>query len=443
MKGVKERRINVIFSKIKGVYISEHKGHKELSSMTPYGEYLNPEYVYIPLVEQDTVCEALVNVGDKVKLGQLIAMKKGRFSSPIHASVSGEVVAIDTKMWHSSGRMVPTIQIKNDFLETKVESIKENNVSELTSEQIIEKIRDCGIVGLGGSGFPAYVKYMGNCPIDTVIINAVECEPYISDNYTIMKNQMDELISGIKFIMRAVDAHKAFLAIKKNKVELIKKMQPYFDAEPDINMFFVKDEYPAGWEKYLVQRIVKKTYNNLPSEVGAVVNNAATALAIYRAVTYNMPLVEKMITISGRGLKNPQNVYVKIGTKLNDIIKSMGGYTDDLGEAYFIAGGPMTGKSIPFDSMVVNSALTSVIVMPKLIDDTVYSCLGCGKCVENCPAFLSPVQIKNALDAGDKELLKEYHAEKCMQCGLCSYICPSRIELTESVAKAKALLLKR
>ena len=279
--------------------------------MTPYGEYLNPEYVYIPLVEQDTVCEALVNVGDKVKLGQLIAMKKGRFSSPIHASVSGEVVAIDTKMWHSSGRMVPTIQIKNDFLETKVESIKENNVSELTSEQIIEKIRDCGIVGLGGSGFPAYVKYMGNCPIDTVIINAVECEPYISDNYTIMKNQMDELISGIKFIMRAVDAHKAFLAIKKNKVELIKKMQPYFDAEPDINMFFVKDEYPAGWEKYLVQRIVKKTYNNLPSEVGAVVNNAATALAIYRAVTYNMPLVEKMITISGRGLKNPQNVYVK------------------------------------------------------------------------------------------------------------------------------------
>lgn len=433
----------MIFSKIKGIYISEHKGHKELSSATPYGEYLTPEYVYIPLIEQDTVCELLVKAGDKVKLGQIIAMKKGRFPSPIHASVSGEIIAIDTKMWHSSGKMVPTIQIKNDFLETKVESIKENNISELTSAEIIEKIKNCGIVGLGGSGFPAYVKYMGNCHITTVIINAVECEPYISDNYTIMKNQMDELIQGIKFIMKAVDVNKAFIAIKKNKVELIQKMKPYIDAELEISLFLVKDEYPAGWEKYLVQKIMKRTYQVLPSEVGAVVNNAATALAIYKAVKYNMPLVEKMITISGRGLKNPQNVYVKIGTKLNDIIKAIGGYIDDLGEAYFIAGGPMTGKGIPFDSMVVNRALTSVIIMPKLIDDTVYSCLGCGKCVEYCPAFLSPVQIKNALDAGDKELLSEYHPEKCMQCGLCSYICPSRIELTESVGKAKALLLKR
>ncbi|MFA5765264.1 MAG: electron transporter RnfC, partial [Bacilli bacterium] len=258
----------MIFSKIKGVHISEHKGHKELSSLTPYGEYLNPEYVYIPLVEQDTVCEPLVIVGEKVKLGQLIAMKKGRFSSPIHASVSGEVIAIDSKMWHVSGKMVPTIQIKNDFQETKVESIQENNVSELTSEEIIEKIKDCGIVGQGGSGFPAYVKYMGNCPIDTVIINAVECEPYISDNYTIMKNQMVELISGIKYIMKAVDAHKAVIAIKKNKIELIQKMQPYFDAEPEISMFLTKDEYPAGWEKYLVQRITKRTYTSLPSEVG-------------------------------------------------------------------------------------------------------------------------------------------------------------------------------
>ncbi|MDD3171741.1 MAG: SLBB domain-containing protein, partial [Bacilli bacterium] len=160
-------------------------------------------------------------------------------------------------------------------------------------------------------------------------------------------------------------------------------------------------------------------------------------------VENNIPLVEKMITISGRGLNDPKNVYVKIGTKLNDIIEYIGGYTPDLKEAYFIAGGPMTGKSIAFDSMVVNRSLTSVIVMPKLIDDTVYNCLGCGKCVESCPAFLSPVQIKSALDSNDRELLKELRADKCVQCGLCSYICPSRIELTESVTKAKAIVMKR
>lgn len=433
----------MIFSKIKGIYISEHKGHKELSSSTPYVEYLTPEYVYIFLSEQGSSCEALVKVGDKVKLGQLIAMKSGRFPSPIHSSVSGEVVAIDSKMWHSSGKMLPTIQIKNDFLETKDENIKENDVSKFAKEDIIEKIKACGIVGLGGSGFPAYVKYIGKDKVNTVIINAVECEPYISDNYMIMNNQMDELILGIKYIMRAVEAANAVIAIKKNKIELIEKMRPYFDAEPEISMFLVKDEYPAGWEKYLVQKIMKKNYNTLPCEAGAIVNNAATALAIYKAVSHSIPLVEKMVTISGRGLNDPKNVYLKIGTKLNDVVKFIGGYIPDLGEAYFIAGGPMSGKSIPFDSLVVNRSLTSVVVMPKLIDDTVYSCLGCGKCVENCPAFLSPVQIKNALDAGDTDLLREYHAEKCVQCGLCSYICPSRIELTESVSKAKALLMKR
>lgn len=433
----------MIFSKIRGVYISEHKGHKELSSHTPYVEYLTPEFVYIPLIEQDAVCEPLVKVGDIVKLGQLIAKKTGRFSSPIHSSVSGEVMSIDCKMWHSSGKMVPTIQIKNDFLNTKDESIKDNNVDKLQKDDLVEIIRSCGIVGLGGSGFPTYVKYMGNNKIDIVIINAVECEPYISDNYTLMKNQMNTLINGIKYIMKAVNAPKATIAIKKNKIELINKMKPYFDNEPTISMTLVKDEYPAGWEKYLVQHIVGKNYKNLPSEVGAVVNNAATAIAIANAVEHNMPLVEKMITVSGRGLKDPKNVYVKIGTKLNDIIQFIGGYVDDLGDAFFIAGGPMTGKSIIFDSLIVNRSLNSVIVMPKVMDESKYNCLGCGKCSEHCPAFLSPIQIKNALEAGDRELLQEYHAEKCMQCGLCSYICPSRIELTESVGKAKALLMKR
>ncbi len=414
-----------------------------MSLQNPHVDFLNPEYVYIPLMEQNAPCEPTVKVGDLVKVGQVVANKTGMFGLPIHSSVSGEVISVNQKMWHSCGKMVPNIQIKNDFKETKDESIRPNPVSELTKEQIIEIVKQNGIVGLGGSGFPTYFKYKVKNPMDLVIINAAECEPYITADYTLIKEHVDQLINGIKYIMRAVEAPKAIIAIKEDKKSLIQKMKIALENEPAITVYELKNVYPAGWEKYIVQHITGKNYKSLPSEVGVVLNNAATAIAVCRAVEENMPLIEKMITVTGEGIKNPLNVYVKIGTKMSDIIAKIGGYAENLKEIFFIAGGPMTGKSVFSDEMIVNRCLSSVVVMPKAIREINPACMGCGKCCEACPVFLSPIQIKEAFDANDLESMKALKANLCMACGLCSYVCPSRIELTDVVCKAKAEVLKK
>lgn len=434
----------MFFIKSLGTHISEHKGHKEMSLNNPMIEFLDPEYVYLPLVEQNTTCEVLVKVGDKVKMGQVVAIKTGKFSLPIHASVSGEVVSITQRMWHASGKMVPTIQIKNDFQETKVETIKENDVSSLSKEEIIEIVKASGIVGLGGSGFPTYAKLEVNYKIDVIVVNAVECEPYITVDYTLIKDHLDELLRGIHYLMKVVDAPRAVIAIKENKKALIEKINLSLENESDISIFTVKDEYPAGWEKYIVQRVTNKNYKNLPCEAGALVNNASTIVALTHAIEMNQPLIEKMVTITGEGINEPKNVYTKIGANLHDVIQKAGGYIDDLEEAYFIAGGPMTGSSIMFDTLVVHRSLSSVIVMPKKIRKINPECMGCGKCGEVCPVFLSPIVIKEALDANDTNSIVQLRPELCMQCGLCSYICPSRIELTDAVTKAKAkVMVKR
>ncbi|MFY9538110.1 MAG: RnfABCDGE type electron transport complex subunit C [Bacilli bacterium] len=429
----------VFFIKSKGTHLPDHRGHKELTQDKPPFLFLNPEDVYIPLIEQGTPCEVKVKVGDKVKVGQVIAERTDRFAIPIHASISGEVVSVNQRMWHASGRMVPCIHIKNDFQETKAETIKPNKTDGLSRAEIIDIVRACGVVGLGGSGFPAYVKYKTDLPIDVVIINAVECEPYITADYAQMQKHLDEMLRGAEYIRRATDANRIVIAVKAYRKSLIEKI--ILRAGDKVSIYPVKDVYPAGWEKYLVQRITGKNYKGLPAEAGAVVNNSGTAIAVCHAVEDNMPLVEKTVTITGTGVKDPQNVYTKIGAKVSDIIAALGGYAEELGDAYFIAGGPMTGVALKFDALVINRCLSSVVVMPKVIRELNPECLGCGKCNDVCPVFLAPIQIKEALENDDLDLLKSYKPELCMECGLCSYICPSRIELTGNVARAKKKVL--
>ena len=418
----------MIFRNTASIHINEYKGHKEMSLQVGASEFLNPEFV---------------NVGDKVKLGQKVAMRTGRFGLPLHSSVSGLVTAVDKKMWHSSGKMVPMIEIQNDFKGTLDESIKSNNVEKLSSEDIINIARDCGIVGLGGSGFPTYVKYQSKTPITTVLINAAECEPFITADYTLIKTKPEKLIRGIKYIMKATGAEKAFIAIKKNKVAAIEVLKQNLANETNISVFELRDVYPAGWEKYIVQKVLKKTYKSLPAEVGAVVNNVQTVIALADAVENNMPLVEKLVTFTGAGINNPQNVYVKIGSKVNEVIENIGGYADGVESAYFVAGGPMTGVGMLFDSLVVNRSLGSIVVLPIENEVETQPCLGCGKCVQICPVFLSPIEIKRALNANDDIKLADLRSEKCIACGLCSYICPSKIELTQATTKSRGIVLSK
>lgn len=430
----------MIFRNIKAVHIP---GRKEMSTERDILNYTNPDVVYVPLVESGTVCDLFVQVGDKVNVGQVIGEKGGRFSIPIHSPVSGEVVSINKKVWHASGKMVESLEIKNDFQETLDPAIKPQDVESLTREDIINTVKNCGVVGLGGAAFPTYVKYQTKATIDTVIINAAECEPYITADYMLIKSQPEKIIDGIKFIMRATDAPKAVIAIKKTKQAAIDVLNQHLENEPNISVFLLPDVYPAGWEKYIVHKVTKKTYAGLPAEAGAVVNNVQTAIAVSDAVRNYMPLVEKVVTLTGEGLNAPQNVRVKVGTQINEVIEKIGGYKEDLQDAFLVAGGPMTGNAIIFDSLVVHRSLGSVIVKPKEVREFNPECMGCGKCVDVCPVNLSPILIKRALDAKDNDLLKDFRSDTCIQCGLCSYVCPSRIELTDAMAKAKAIVMKR
>lgn len=433
--------------KIQGLHISEHKGHKEMSLKHDMVYFLNPEYIYIPLIEQNAPCTPCVAVGDHVLVGQAVATKTGRFGLPVHSSVSGEVTSIDKKMWHSMGKMVPCIEIKNDFLETMVEDIKPNDVDSLTKDDIVGIMRECGIVGLGGASFPTYVKNSGDAQIDYLLINAAECEPYINNDYMILKHDefREKFIRGVKYAMISSGAKEAVIAIKKNKTQLIEKLEANLVEYPNINIYKLNDVYPAGWEKYIVQKVTKRTYNVLPSEVKCVVNNVGTIFSLCDAVENNKPLIEKIVTFTGKGLKDPCVVYTKIGAKVSDCIKQLGGYVESLdpSNTYFIAGGPMTGRSIMFDTIVINRSFGSVIVMPKEEKVSEMRCLGCGKCAEYCPVDLSPILIKNAVKNNDIKAMEELCAIKCMQCGLCSYICPSKIELTEAVGKARTTVLKK
>ncbi len=430
----------MIFHKAKGVQID---GRKELCKKHPLIDYLNPDTVYIPLVQRHLKLEPVVDVGDIVKIGQVVAEVGGFGAITSHASISGEVKSFK-KVWHSSGKMVEAIEIKNDFknqLDERIKAVK--NVKELTREELVEIMKNAGLTGLGGAGFPSYIKYQTKENIHTVIINAVECEPYLTCDYQFIIRFAKKLIKGATYMKRAAEASKVVIAYKAYNTKVEEVLKPYLDKYPDIELYPIKDIYPAGWEKYIVEQITKKTYKSLPAEIGVIVNNSATAIIYSDAVERNIPLISRPVSITGEGIKEPKTFFVPLGTKVSDLIEQCGGYIDGLEpmKANYIAGGPMTGRAIFIDDLVVNDTLGAVII--KLFEEKDYpECLGCGKCADVCPVYITPTEIKKAYERKDVNLLGLLDANKCMECGLCSYICPSHVEITDAVKKGKELLRK-
>lgn len=427
-----------MFKKIKGIHIN---GRKEMSITEPIQDFLTPKMVYLPINSGNITYKPLVEVGEYVLKGQLILERVGRFSHPVACPVSGFIKSVK-KMWHPSGKMLEMLEIENDFQEKAVESFGVENTLPLTKELIIEKVQQAGIVGLGGAGFPTFVKYSLDIEMEAVLINAAECEPYLTADYMSIKENTSKLIRGIEYIIKATNAKQAIIAIKKTKKPAIEILEKATKDKSNITVGLLNDVYPAGWEKYIVEHIMNKTYDALPSDCLCVVNNVQTAISVCDAVEKNIPLIEKVFTLTGECINKPRNYRVKIGTLVSDLINLSGGYVEGLDEAYLIAGGPMTGKSIMFDDLVITASLGSVIVMPKQIKIDNPACLGCGKCAEICPTNLTPTEIKKAHALGDIETLKLLNTMKCVQCGLCSYVCPSRIEMTEAVGKAKEALMK-
>ena len=390
--------------------------HHKHMSMNELKSFLKPKDIYL---EQG---DSKLLVGDYVYKYQTIGHKE-RFNVPIISSVSGTVVDIKDGY----------IKIKNDLLEKTEKEIINRDVSKIKKEEFLDIIEKAGIIGMGGAGFPTHMKYKTDKNIELLIVNAVECEPYITADYSIMNEKCNELLEGINNIIRINKINNAILAIKKTNVEVIKKFKEIIDKYPKIELRIVRDIYPMGWERTLIKEVTKKEYDILPIELGIVVNNISTIFAINNALKHDIPLVERIITITGENVKNPGNVMVKIGTSVNEILKFMGGILDD---SILISGGPMMGVEIN-KTEYIKPQMNCILVLPKPKEENIINCLRCGKCVSACPANLAPVLIK---ECSNKEELIKLQVNKCISCGLCSYICPSRIDLRNIVNEKKEVI---
>lgn len=391
-----------------------------------------PKMVYIPLKSgTDDDVTTLVKKGEYVYKGSIIGKSKGNFRIPIHSSVSGTVIDFEEKTY-SDGNKVKCVVIENDFkekIERKIEIKKQ--INKYTKEEFIERIKEDGIVGLGGAGFPTYVKYDTKKKIKTLIVNAVECEPFISVDYEIVKLKCEEILETIDAILEINKIEQAIIAIKKDNAELKEIFDNYIGTYLKINIKLVDNVYPMGWERRLVLELTGKNYNLLPIEKGIVVNNISTIYAIYESLKFNKPLIEKMITISGDKVNKKCNMMVKIGTPIKELLEKV----DKQDNYIIISGGPMMGKEVDDDAIISNNQNCLLLMEEKRYN--VNPCIKCGKCVSVCPVKLSPVLIMNCRS---KKKLPDLRPELCIECGLCSYICPSKINVRNCVKEKQQML---
>ena len=420
---------------ISGVKIPNRK---QMSIKNKIGIYNKMKYVYIPLISgNDTNITVAVKKGDYVYKGSVIGKRKGNLRIPIHSSVSGTVIDYEEK-YCSNGKKVKCIVIENDFLDAIEKEYEDNDITKYTKKQFVKTLQECGIVGLGGSGFPTYVKYNTDQKIKTLIVNAVECEPYITADYVLMREKCEEILETIDAIREINNIDEAIIAIKSHNTELKQIIDNYIGTYLKLKLVLIPNIYPMGWEKNLVKYIKKTDYNAIPLEKGIIVNNVSTIYAIYEALRYHKPLTERIVTFTGENLKRPQNVMVKLGTSASEVIEKVGGLNKK--DSLYIAGGPMMGTSVPTEDIIINCNDNCILVLDDIKQDIETACLRCGKCVEKCPAKLSPVLIMENLEKLDK--LKKLQPQKCVECGLCSYICPAKINVREKIKKAKEILRK-
>lgn len=415
-------------------------GRKEYTEGKEVLHLLPKKEAYIPLVAGRAVGQnsfnILVQEGDEVKVGTKLAETKQGMYVPIYSSVSGVYKGVAKRM-HSTVRPQDHMVIECDGQQDTVQAFEPMDYKSATREECVDFVKNAGIVGLGGAGFPTYVKYGKPDGVECVLINAVECEPYITADYRNIMNDTDNLVVGCEIMKKMADVPKVYICIKESHPDLIQKVNESVKGADGIEVKPVPDVYPMGWERVLVREVLHKEYNMLPAEAGAIVGNASSAIAIAHAFLNGEAIHEKYVTISGEAVKNPQNVCVPVGTPVSEIIEQCGGYTSE--SVRLIAGGPMMGRTIVNDMFVVDRATNAITVLPHRADDAI-ACLRCGRCSDHCPSGLQPVRISEAVKANDLDEMMKRGASSCIECGLCTYICPSHIDVTENVRKAKRVI---
>lgn len=422
--------------------------NKHLTAHKPIVVAAIPKRAVIPLSQHiGAPTKPLVVIGQEVKKGEKIGEAGGFVSAPVHASVSGKVVALGS-FPHSLGMDLPSIIIESDGKDEWIAGLKENpDYGLLIPDELKKIVQDAGIVGMGGATFPTHVKLAPpkEKPIDVVILNGAECEPFLTSDHRLMLDQPNEIVEGLKIIMRVLNVQKGYIGIEANKPDAIEAMTKAAAGSPEIKVWPVKVKYPQGAEKMLIKAIVGRTVpaGGLPMDIGALVQNVGTAVAVYNAVRYGRPLIERYVTVTGRGVRDPQNFLVRIGTPFSQLIEEAGGLTDDA--AKVIAGGPMMGMSQYTLDVPVIKGTSGILVLPRAeVSVKSYGpCIRCGRCIDACPMKLQPSYIGLYIEKGHYEDAKEYGLMDCFECGCCTFVCPANRPMVQWVKKAKKELAKK
>lgn len=428
--------------RIGGVHPQDNKqysAHKQIIEVSL------PKKAIIPLVQHiGAPAKPLVQKGDKVLVGQLIAEAGGFVSANIHSPVSGVVSKIDTAK-DAWGMPMPSIYIDVEGDEWMPEIDRTDTIDtvcKLEAKEIIEKIKQAGIVGLGGACFPTHVKLMpppGKTP-EVLIINGVECEPYLTCDHQLMLEHGEEIIVGIQILMKALGINKAVIGIEKNKPDAIENMHRLASHTLGVSVEPLNLRYPQGGEKQLVDACIRRQVPSgaLPIEVGAVVDNVATIYAVYEAVQKNKPLISRVMTVTGKDVKNPGNYLVRFGTPLSDVLEMAGGVPESTGK--IIGGGPMMGRAMSSIDMPCNKRMSGALLMPvsESYRLEVENCIRCGKCIQACPMGLEPYLLSKFAELQRWEDMEKHDIMDCIECGCCQFTCPSNRALLDYVRMGKA-----